>query len=161
MNLDQMEFRCPDAEVIGNVVVKDYRLVFRGNSRGNGVASILPEQGEQVSGVLWSITEKCEKSLDYYEGYPYLYGKQDILVQCEDGQELYAAVYIMNEPYQSQPALPGKLYLEGILEGCRQNGLSENEIQSCPYDQKRNEEAREEKRVSWSGSGTIRIKEKE
>ena len=64
MNLDQMEFRCPDAEVIGNVVVKDYRLVFRGNSRGNGVASILPEQGEQVSGVLWSITEKCEKSLD-------------------------------------------------------------------------------------------------
>ena len=91
MNLDQMEFRCPDAEVIGNVVVKDYRLAFRGNSRGNGVASILPEQGEQVSGVLWSITEKCEKSLDYYEGYPYLYGKQDILVQCEDGQELYAA----------------------------------------------------------------------
>ena len=73
-------------------------------------ASILPEQGEQVSGVLWSITEKCEKSLDYYEGYPYLYGKQDILVQCEDGQELYAAVYIMNEPYQSQPSLPGKLY---------------------------------------------------
>ncbi len=71
MNLDQMEFRCPDAEVIGNVMVKDYRLAFRGNSRGNGVASILPEQGEQVSGVLWSITEKCEKSLDYYEGYPY------------------------------------------------------------------------------------------
>ena len=83
MNLDQMEFRCPNAEVIGNVMVKDYRLAFRGNSRGNGVASILPEQGEQVSGVLWSITEKCEKSLDYYEGYPYLYGKQDILVQCE------------------------------------------------------------------------------
>lgn len=80
MNLDQMEFRCPNAEVIGNVVVKDHRLAFRGNSRGNGVASILPEQGEQVSGVLWSITEKCEKSLDYYEGYPYLYGKQDILV---------------------------------------------------------------------------------
>ena len=133
MNLDQMEFRCPDAEVIGNVMVKDYRLAFRGNSRGNGVASILPEQGEQVSGVLWSITEKCEKSLDYYEGYPYLYGKQDILVQCEDGQELYAAVYIMNEPYQSQPALPGKLYLEGILEGCRQNGLSENEIQKAVH----------------------------
>ena len=91
MNLDQMEFRCPDAEVIGNVMVKDYRLAFRGNSRGNGVASILPEQGEQVSGVLWSITEKCEKSLDYYEGYPYLYGKQDILVQCVFSQALWDA----------------------------------------------------------------------
>lgn len=144
----EMEFRCPDAEVIGNVVVKDYRLVFRGNSRGNGVASILPEQGEQVSGVLWSITEKCEKSLDYYEGYPYLYGKQDILVQCEDGQELYAAVYIMNEPYQSQPALPGKLYLEGILEGCRQNGLSENEIQKAVHTTRKEMKKQEKKKES-------------
>ncbi len=32
-------------------------------------------------------------------------------MQCEDGQELYAAVYIMNEPYQSQPALPGQIIL--------------------------------------------------
>ncbi len=128
MNLDQMEFRCPDAEVVGNVVVKDYRLVFRGNSRGNGVASILPEQGKQVFGVLWRITEKCEESLDRYEGYPYLYGKQDILVQCEDGKEVYAAVYIMNEPYQSQPALPSQYYLRGILEGCIQNGLSETAV---------------------------------
>lgn len=151
MNLDQMEFRCPDAEVIGNVVVKDYRLVFRGNSRGNGVASILPEQGEQVSGVLWSITEKCEKSLDYYEGYPYLYGKQDILVQCEDGQELYAAVYIMNEPYQSQPSLPGKLYLEGILEGCRQNGLSENEIQKAVHTTRKEMKKQEKKKSLMVG----------
>ena len=81
MNLDQMEFRCPDAEVIGNVMVKDYRLAFRGNSRGNGVASILPEHGEQASGVLWSITEKCVKSPHDYEGYPYLYGLQDFLLQ--------------------------------------------------------------------------------
>jgi len=128
MNLDQMKFRCPDAEVVGNVVVKDYRLAFRGNSRGNGVASILPEQGKQVSGVLWRITGKCEESLDHYEGYPYLYGKQDIFVQCEDGRKLQAAVYIMNEPYQSQPALPSQYYLRGILEGCRQNGLSESDI---------------------------------
>ena len=26
MNLDQMEFRCPDAEVAGNVRLEDYRL---------------------------------------------------------------------------------------------------------------------------------------
>ena len=84
------------------------------------------------------------------------------LVQCEDGQELYAAVYIMNEPYQSQPALPGKLYLEGILEGCRQNGLSENEIQKAVHTTRKEMKKQEkEKRVSWSGSGTIRIKEKE
>ena len=60
MNLDQMEFRCPNAEVIGNVVVKDHRLAFRGNSRGNGVASILPEQGERVCyGVLQKNAKKA------------------------------------------------------------------------------------------------------
>ena len=69
-------------------------------------------------------------------------------------------LYIMNEPTRANRH-SGKLYLEGILEGCRQNGLSEMRFKSCPCDQKRNEEAREEKRVSWSRSGTIRIKEKE
>ena len=28
MNLDQMAFRCPDAEVVGVVRVDDYRLTF-------------------------------------------------------------------------------------------------------------------------------------
>ena len=149
MNLDQMEFRCPNAEVIGNVVVKDHRLAFRGNSRGNGVASILPEQGGTGIGCVMEYYRKnAKKSLDYYEGYPYLYGKQDILVQCEDGQELYAAVYIMNEPYQSQPALPGKLYLEGILEGCRQNGLSENEIQKAVHTTRKEMKKQEKKKES-------------
>ncbi len=95
MNLDQMEFRCPDAEVIGNVMVKDYSLAFRGDDRGNGVASILPEQGEQVLGcVMGVLPEKCEKSLDYYEGYPYLYGKQEFLCSVKMGRN-FMQLYIL------------------------------------------------------------------
>ena len=60
MNLDQMEFRCPDAEVIGNVVVKDYRLVFRGNSRGNGVASICRSKGNRYR-VCYGVLQKNAK----------------------------------------------------------------------------------------------------
>ena len=37
MNLGQMRFRCPDAEVVGNVRLEDYRLAFRGRAPGNGV----------------------------------------------------------------------------------------------------------------------------
>ena len=148
MNLDQMEFRCPDAEVVGNVMVKDYRLVFRGNRRGNGVASILPEPGKQVSGVLWRITGKCEESLDCYEGYPNLYGKQEISVQCEDGRKLQATVYIMNESYQSQPALPSPYYLRGILEGCIQNGISEKAVIEAVNEIKKELKAQKKQRIA-------------
>lgn len=65
MNLGQMRFRCPDAEVVGNVRLEDYRLAFRGRAPGNGVATVLPEKGSCVDGVLWKITEACEKNLDF------------------------------------------------------------------------------------------------
>ena len=70
MNLEQMKYRCPAAEVVENVRLENYRLAFRGRAPGNGVATVLPEKGSYVEGVLWKITEACEKSLDFYEGFP-------------------------------------------------------------------------------------------
>ncbi len=123
MNLDQMEFRCPDAVVVENVQLDDYRLAFCGRNPGNGVATILPEEGSHVDGVLWKITLRCEKSLDYYEGYPHLYGKETISVRNEKGIRQNVAVYVMNSPYKDCPSTPSDFYLKGILEGCRQNKL--------------------------------------
>ena len=137
MNLDQMEYRCPDAEVVGRAVLKDYRLVFRGNRNGNGVASVVPEQGKEVQGLLWKITPRCERSLDFYEGYPRLYGKEEIKVQTKTGEVANVAVYIMNEPYQSQPALPCDYYLKGILDGCRQNHLTQKEVRRAVEETKK------------------------
>lgn len=31
--------------------------------------------------------------------------------------------YTMNSPYKDKPAMPSVSYLEGILNGCRQNGI--------------------------------------
>lgn len=135
MNLDQMEHRCPDAEVVGRAVLKDYRLAFRGGL--NGVASILPEQGKEVQGILWKITPRCERSLDFYEGYPNLYGKKEISVQTAKGEVASVTVYIMNEPYQSQPALPSLFYLKGILDGCRQNHLTQKEVRQAVEETKK------------------------
>lgn len=135
MNQDQMEYRCPDAEVLGRAVLKDYRLAFRGGL--NGVASILPEQGKEVQGILWKITPSCERSLDFYEGYPNLYGKKEISVQTETGEVTSVTVYIMNEPYQSQPALPSLFYLKGILDGCEQNHLTQKEVHQAVEETKK------------------------
>ena len=63
MNLDQMAYRCPAASVVENVKLEGYRLIFCGRGKGCGVATILPEEGSQVEGVLWKITPECEKSL--------------------------------------------------------------------------------------------------
>ncbi len=80
INLDQMAQRCPNAEPLGVVVLNGYELQFRGNSRGAGVATIAPKRGGKVYGLLWNITEKCEASLDIYEGYPRLYTKKQVSV---------------------------------------------------------------------------------
>ena len=124
MNLDQMAYRCPDASVIGNVHLDGYRLAFRGNGSGYGVATILPQEGSQVEGVMWRVTGQDEQSLNYYEGYPRLYGKETIRVQDRQGVSYEVMVYTMQPPYKECPATPSPSYLQGILEGCRQNGLA-------------------------------------
>ena len=123
MNENQMAFRCPDAEVVGTVRLEGYRLTFAGNGGGRGVATILPEKGSYVDGVLWRISERDEQHLDHYEGFPFLYGKEPVTVTNQDGVRREIMAYTMNSPYKDVPALPSKSYLEGILNGCRQNGI--------------------------------------
>lgn len=123
MNLNQMAFRCPDAEVVESVRLEGYRLAFRTNGGGNGVATILPEEGSYVDGVLWRISERDEQHLDHYEGFPFLYGKEPVTVTDQDGVRREIMAYTMNSPYKDKPAMPSVSYLGGILNGCRQNGI--------------------------------------
>lgn len=101
MNLDQMAFRCPDAEVVGVVRVDDYRLTFCGNGSA-GVATILPQVGSHVDGVLWRISQEDEKSLDFYEGYPRLYGKESLEVTDSNGQKITATFSKVSEPEKAK-----------------------------------------------------------
>ena len=123
MNLNQMAFRCPDAEVVDTVRLEGSRLAFRMNGGGNGVATILPEPDSYVDGVLWRISERDEQHLDHYEGFPYLYGKEPVTVTDQEGVRREIMAYTMNSPYKDTPAMPSRAYLEGILNGCQQNGI--------------------------------------
>lgn len=123
MNRNQMAFRCPDAEPIQTVRLEGYRLEFCANGGGNGVATVLPDPDSHVDGVLWRISDRDENHLNHYEGYPYLYGKEILTVTDQNGNRLKVMAYTMNRPYRDSPALPSRTYLEGILNGCRQNGI--------------------------------------
>lgn len=118
INLGQMKHRCPDASVVGPVTLENYELLFR---RG-GFATIAPKEGETVHGLLWSLTPACERSLDWYEGYPRFYDKRMVTVRDGLGRSLSVMAYIMDERFRD-PVLPTTSYYNGILEGYRQNGL--------------------------------------
>ena len=118
INVEQMEYRCPDACIVGPVAVENYELLFR---RG-GFATIMPCESGKVHGLLWSLTPECERSLDHYEGYPRFYDKRTVTVRDGLGRELSVMAYIMDERFR-EPMLPSAAYYNGILEGYKRNGL--------------------------------------
>ena len=131
MDLSQMDFRCPAAKVAETVRLEGFRLAFCGRDPAGGVATILKEEGSYVDGVLWKITRECEESLDFYEGYPRFYGKETIRVRNQEGMETESMAYVMNPPMRDCPAVPAKIYLDGIIKGCRQNGIPEEPVEEA------------------------------
>lgn len=121
--VQMMEERCPGAEPIGIGVLKDYCFVIN----TNGVATIVPAEGSRVIGILWSITDMHEKTLDGYEGVKDgLYSRHFMGIEKQDGEETKALVYIAAE---SEPGIPREGYLEKILYGAEHFGLPEDYIE--------------------------------
>lgn len=116
-NLQSMAVRCPAAELIGIVTLPGWELVFR------GVADIVENDRSEVVGTLWSITERCEASLDAFEGFPHLYGKAKVPVQHEGVEDRYdtAMVYVMKARRGLAPPSGG--YYDCLYEGYSHNGI--------------------------------------
>lgn len=134
MNVNQMNFRCPDAEILETVRLEGYRLAFCSNGGSRGVATILPVPDSHVDGVLWELSHQDEQNLNLYEGFPRLYGKQLLTVENRLGKEVIAMAYVMNAPYKERPAVPSVGYLEGILQGCDQNGIDTGPVLAAVHD---------------------------
>ena len=112
-NIDNMKSRCPNAKKLTSLVLPDYRLVFR------GVADIERANYNEVQGVLWFITDKCERALDIYEGFPTLYRKEAFSIKVE-GRIEDVMFYTMNRQGYN---LPSEHYFRCIEQGYIQNKL--------------------------------------
>ena len=110
INIEQMAFRCPAAQVIGKGWLMNYQLMFLSISRGRGgVATVEPHKGRRVPILLWAISPDCEAALDQYEGWPHLYRKEtlpvngitwmlnDITSMPAEVTEVPSMIYIMNQ----------------------------------------------------------------
>lgn len=111
MDLEQMEWRCPDARLIGSGTLKGYRLLFRGSKTGS-YATVEPCEGAEAPVLVWEISEDDELSLDRYEGYPTFYQKEAVEVETDQGVILGMA-YVMDP---RRPLGVPSAYYYGVLE---------------------------------------------
>jgi gamma-glutamylcyclotransferase (GGCT)/AIG2-like uncharacterized protein YtfP len=93
MHPGHMSWRCPSAQAQGAFVLRDWQLKFYCH------ATIEPNPGARVGGVLWTITDECEASLDAFEGFPNYYTKRTWI---QDGVQFF--FYEMTEPKSGQPS---------------------------------------------------------
>jgi hypothetical protein len=118
LNKAQMRVRCPDATPKGYILLPDYRLVFK------GVADMIPAKGLHCPVGLWEITDKCEKALDRYEGFPRLYRKEYFV--NKDGIDFMA--YVMNG---YGLGMPPETYYKAIAQGYNDFGIDTEYLESA------------------------------
>ena len=109
INKDSMRIRCPDAQPIRPIILRDWELVFYSH------ASVEPKNGAIVHGVLWEITPECEESLDIYEGFPIYYTKVDYI---QDDEEFF--FYEMNS---HRSGTPSPRYVNDINDAYKSWGI--------------------------------------
>jgi gamma-glutamylcyclotransferase (GGCT)/AIG2-like uncharacterized protein YtfP len=102
MHPGQMSWRCPDALAHRAFILRDWELKFYNH------ATIEPKKGAEVAGVLWTITDACEQSLDAFEGFPSYYTKRSWI---QDGVQFF--FYEMTDPKSGRPS-PG--YVQDIRD---------------------------------------------
>lgn len=125
LNVRQMQWRCPDARIVGTAVLKDWQLLFRGSKTG-AYLTIGKEPGGSVPVAVWAVSEADEAALDRYEGYPTFYYKTELPVEIKGIRtgrlsRRKAFVYIMHE--DRPVGFPSSVYMRTCSEGYRDFGF--------------------------------------
>lgn len=102
LNVKQMQFRCPDARIVGTAEIPNYQLLFKGSKTGSYL-TIEPKQGCIVPAAVWSVSERDELAL------------------AETRKKLTAFVYIMHK--ERKLGIPTSAYIRTCVDGYRQFGF--------------------------------------
>lgn len=114
LNLSQMKYRCPNARPIGNINLKNYRLVYKGQKNDFSYLTIEEYEGSNVPLGLYEVSYSDIFSLDNYEGYPTFYSKFYIPIKIGNKTKK-ALIYIMNQCFDYH--LPAEEYVLTCMDG--------------------------------------------
>ncbi len=111
-NLDQnqMRKRCPESNLVGKFVLKNYRLGFTIFSsaahRQCGCADVIKSDEDEVWGLVYEISDSDLISLDKYEGHPRFYKRFTTKVYDEFNHERVVESYevIEKNPKHQEPS---------------------------------------------------------
>ena len=126
LNIPQMQYRCPEARIIGTAVIEGYRLLFKGSKTGSYL-TIEKAEGYEVPVGVWEVSERDERNLDRYEGYPTFYYKKEMQLKVKGIRtgRIYDSncfVYIMHEDHPI--GIPSNFYIRVCAEGYRAFGFN-------------------------------------
>ncbi len=121
LNHKQMKLRCKKSLYLGCFTLKNYKLVFRNDYLGGGVADVERKKNSFVLGAIYKITKKDEKALDIYEQYPKAYIKRYFKIM---GKKVM--FYYMPKKTKHNP--PSKRYINLIIQGYKDCGYKNNYI---------------------------------
>lgn len=121
MSRRRMDARCAGHAALGAGVLDGYALVIN----GRGVATLAPAEGVSVEGVVWTISEADEASLDGFEGVAAgRYAKHEMEIRLADGRRVAALVYVDPDCLPGTGCRPG--YADFLIEGAEDFRLSEH-----------------------------------
>jgi hypothetical protein len=101
----QMAQRCPAATLLGVAALPGRRFVIN----HEGFATLVPAHTTQAYGLVWTLTEADERSLDIYEGVAENAYRKESVILAAHGEAL---IYIAAD---ATPGKPRAAYLDIIL----------------------------------------------
>jgi cation transport regulator ChaC len=128
MNSAQMRSRAGEIREERRARLENYELAFNKRARGGTAqANIRHAPGKAVEGVLYLIPEAAYRNLDRYEGAPEHYRRTEVTVVDAEGRRTPAQVFIATKVENG--FRPAPHYLQAILQGAEEHGLSADYIQ--------------------------------
>ncbi len=108
-----MRARCPSAREVGTATLAGHRLIIT----ADGYASVVPEPGGVVHGLLWRLAPRDFVALDAYESLETGLYRVATLPVSVGARKVPAIVYIARS---RTPGVPRPGYLEAVLAAARE-----------------------------------------
>ncbi len=125
MDAAQMKERCPNAELLGPAVLKNYELAFTiySQKRKCGCADVVPKDGALVYGLLYRLTDEDQERMNAHEGHPIHYQRVTVTV-THSGEDQEAVTYeVVNK---QEPIPTSNEYLDLLRNAAKLHAFPED-----------------------------------